>query len=397
MERRAEWQSGFTSGGVSSIRVVTYVYFRLFVLLMHIAIMVPRFTIGGFERVLTLLARGMSELGHRVDIVTLNASGPLLAEFGTKVNVVELGTDRMLYALPAMLSYIRANQPDVMISGLRYGNVAALLCKGLMLFEKHRPRFIATIHNNMTLVYEQAVSIKERLLIRTLDNGLRWFDRVVCVSEGVKEDVEIRASGHLPEVSVIYNPVIYPEIDSMATHNVELPWDRSKVKIILSVGRFVKQKDFLTLVRAFRLLLDRCPDARLILVGDGPCREEIVAQIQENGLCDYVYLPGYDANPYKYMNCADMFVMSSKWEGMGITLVEALYFRLKIVATDCKSGPREVLKDGEYGKLANVGDTEGLSTSMYEVLKNETSTPCPSETLNTYSYLNVAKRYEAIL
>jgi glycosyltransferase involved in cell wall biosynthesis len=131
----------------------------------------------------------------------------------------------------------------------------------------------------------------------------------------------------------------------------------------VAIGSLKSQKDYPTLLKAFVLLRDRRP-ARLLILGEGPERPALERLIGELGLVDRVRLAGYVADPYPYLEMADLFVLSSAWEGLGNVIIEALVCGTPVVATDCRSGPAEILENGRYGRLVPVSDPESLAAAM---------------------------------
>ena len=140
--------------------------------------------------------------------------------------------------------------------------------------------------------------------------------------------------------------------------------------VILGVGRLTQAKDFPTLIRAFALVRKKHP-ARLMILGEGEERSKLETLVQELGLEKEVSLPGFVDNPYKYMKRAAVFVLSSKWEGFGNVLVEAMALGTPVVSTNCPSGPAEILENGRWGRLVPVGDVYALAEAIIETLDEE--------------------------
>ena len=140
--------------------------------------------------------------------------------------------------------------------------------------------------------------------------------------------------------------------------------------MILAAGRLHVSKDFPTLLRAFSLVRKEIP-SRLVILGEGEKRKELEDLAQELGIRKDHDLPGFVENPYKYMKHATVFVLSSQWEGFGNVLVEAMACGCPVISTDCPSGPREILRDGEYGVLVPPKDSEKLAQGILRVLENQ--------------------------
>jgi glycosyltransferase involved in cell wall biosynthesis len=195
---------------------------------------------------------------------------------------------------------------------------------------------------------------------------------------------------------MLYNPVITPDVRKRACAPLDHPWFApDQPPVILAVGRLTKQKDFPTLIRSFAQVRQNVP-ARLLILGEGVDRDELEALVRQLGLQDDVSLPGFVDNPYAYMHRAGLFVLSSRWEGLPTVLIEALYCGRPVIATDCPSGPREILANGRFGALVPVGDVEALSRAIVDGLAGKTPLP-PEESWHPYSMEAVVEQYLGLM
>ena len=177
------------------------------------------------------------------------------------------------------------------------------------------------------------------------------------------------------DVQVIYNPIVTPELQKKAVSNLEHPWFRTgEPPVVLGVGRLTTQKAFSVLIEAFAQVKKSQP-ARLLILGEGEERPMLEALIKQFGLEQDVSLPGFVSNPYPYMAHAALFVLSSKWEGLPTVLVEAMSLRTPVIATDCPSGPQEILGNGQYGRLVPMDDPDALALAIQDSLANPTVFP----------------------
>ena len=198
-------------------------------------------------------------------------------------------------------------------------------------------------------------------------------DALVAVSQGVADDIARMAGLDARRVTVIPNPIVTPDLERRAREPVEHRFfGDGDPPVILGVGRLVRQKDFATLVRAFALVRAR-RDARLLILGAGDPREaeterELRALIAALGLGSDVDLPGWVDNPVAYMTHADVFALSSAYEGFGNVVAEALAVGTPVVSTDCQSGPAEILEGGRHGRLVPVGDPRALADAILQTL-----------------------------
>jgi glycosyltransferase involved in cell wall biosynthesis len=195
---------------------------------------------------------------------------------------------------------------------------------------------------------------------------------------------------------ILPNPVVTPELTSKAAEALDHPWfGAGEPPVVLGVGRFKKQKDFATLIRAFdRVRRKRV--ARLLILGEGPYRASLEALIAELGLSDQVMLPGFASNPFAYMARAGVFVLSSAWEGMPGALIQAIACGAPVVATDCESGPREILQGGRYGRLVPVGDPAALAEAIQATLE-EPRAPVPLEAVERFTRSAAVSGYLEVL
>ncbi len=197
--------------------------------------------------------------------------------------------------------------------------------------------------------------------------GYRFADRRVGVSSGVVSDIAALSGLSRAAFDVIYNPVPpRSEPSSLTMRNAEALWSCVKGARIVTVGTMKPMKNHPLLMRAFARL-DR-PDARLMFVGDGAARDALVSLARELGVADRVILAGFHPDPTPFYKTADLFVLSSDYEGFGNVIVEALICGTPVVSTDCPSGPREILEGGRYGQLVPVNDAASMALAISDAL-----------------------------
>jgi glycosyltransferase involved in cell wall biosynthesis len=200
----------------------------------------------------------------------------------------------------------------------------------------------------------------------------RWFypmaDELITVSDGVAEDMTAFTGIPRQRFRTIANPTVTDHIVSASRVVPDEPWlEQRLAPVIVAAGRLTGQKDFPTLLRAFAEL-SAGREVRLIILGEGRDRPQLETLVRQLALTDRVRMPGFIANPYPYFARADLFVLSSRWEGSPNVLVEALALGTPVVSTDCPSGPREILRGGACGRLVPVGDHAAMARAMDETL-----------------------------
>jgi glycosyltransferase involved in cell wall biosynthesis len=198
------------------------------------------------------------------------------------------------------------------------------------------------------------------------------------------------------DVKVVFNPIIFPEMRIKKEATFADPWfDTGQPPVILAIGRLTKQKGFDTLIRAFSEVRKQ-RQVHLLILGEGEDRVPLTNLIKELNLDTEVRLPGFVSNPYPYLVNASLFVLSSRWEGLPTVLVEALYCEVPIIATDCPSGSREILKDGKYGRLVPVEDIDGLIREINSVLDGNRAAITP-DSWQPFESTTVIRQYEKLM
>lgn len=328
-----------------------------------IAFFLPNLAGGGAEKVVINLLREMSQLNLPLDLVVSNAEGPYLNQLPKQVNLVNLAKGGVLKSVLPLSGYLKEHRPRALISHMSHANVAAMLASKL-----------ARTKTQLILVQHNTLSVDRSKLLRAkfIPMFMKWLypyaDNIVCVSSGVAQDLVFKLGLAKEKVKVIYNPVVNEELITASQAPLDHPWFQQGVPpVFLAVGRLTEQKDFITLLEAFALLR-RQRLARLVILGEGELRGELEAKISQLGIALDVSLPGFVTNPYAYMSKASAFVLSSRWEGLGIVLIEAMACSCPVIATDCPNGPKEILEGGKYGYLTQVGDVVALSKAMLQVL-----------------------------
>lgn len=321
---------------------------------------------GGTERVVVNLANGFHLRGYSVDVLLLKADGELLGVLDPGIRVVDLHVSRLRWTLLPLVRYLRRERPSAILANIWPLTLYVILA-----------RWLSLVPTRLVLVEHTTWSCSELLARPTLGwqvrKSMNFFfplaDHIVAVSKGAADDLARFADLPRSSISVIYNPIV----DTAKEHQSELPtapagWCFGSHKRVLAVGTLKDIKDHATLLDTFARLRLKV-NARLLILGEGECRADLEAQIKRLGLKDDVFMPGFSPDPAPYFRHADLHVLTSKGEGFGNVIVEALAAGTPVVSTDCPSGPREILADGQFGRLVPVGDAQALATAMAESLE----------------------------
>lgn len=349
---------------------------------------------GGVERMVVSLIRGFVDLGRRVDLLLTRTEGPHFARLPPQVNPVHLGARHTFTAVPALARYLRRHRPLALLAAKDRAGRAAVLARRLAGTDT---RIVMRLGTHVSTAMAEKTALARRLRFGAIRRSYPRVDRIVAVSAGVAEDTAHIAGIARESIRVIRNPVITPELPGLAAAPCDHPWFQpEQPPVIVGAGRLERQKDFPTLLRAFAQVRGKRP-CRLVILGAGGGRARLAALSAELGIAADLDLPGFQANPYPFLARADLFVLSSRWEGSPNVLTEAMALGTPVVATDCPSGPHELLDGGRYGPLVPVGDIPALGQAMAETLDQ----PLPPEILKTavadYTQATSAARYLELL
>lgn len=274
-----------------------------------------------------------------------------------------------LHYFPSFVEYMRSQPPAAMIATSNYPNLFAAWAKQLT---RAPTRLILTEHNTLssqiTDRLQKPGAMRWRYLAPLIGRSYSQADAIVAVSNGVADDLATTAGLPRAAISTIYNPIFTPELIERAREPLAHPWFAlGEPPTILNVAFLRTQKDQATLLRAFARLRAQRP-VRLLILGEGLLRPQIEALARQLGITADVALPGYVENPWAFMARASVFALSSRYEGFGNVLAEALACGCPVVSTDCPSGPSEILAGGRYGRLVPVGDEAALTAALAATL-----------------------------
>lgn len=327
----------------------------------RISILLPDLAGGGAERLHVNLANKWINQGLKVEFALTTKQGGLLGSLDEKISVTDLRASRARWLLVHLTRYLRQARPDVVLAAmwpLTSISIVAWILAG-------RPgRLFVSDHSQLSISSVEETRTPRWLIGNSIRYTYPLASGVIAVSQGVKHDM--CDLGHIDPstVQVIYNPTAIgvPMRRGSDVDRASL-WGQGFSHHILSVGNLKMQKDHATLLQAFALLAQTTA-AKLTILGEGLLRGELEGLVQELGLQGRVAMPGFALDTYPWYQTADLFVLSSRWEGFGNVIVEALECGIPIVSTDCPSGPSEILENGRFGRLVPIQDPVALADAM---------------------------------
>jgi glycosyltransferase involved in cell wall biosynthesis len=361
----------------------------------RLAIFVSFSGTGGVERVVHHLLQGLAAHDLEVDLVAVVGKNGWLPEIPwPNIRVIDLKVKHTHLALPGLTRYLRKERPDVLMAAKDRAIRIAVLARMLARVDT---RLVGQLHNNISGYLDTKTPLQRWLRCAPMRWLFPFVDLIITVSEGVIEDT-VKVAGYPRERLVaLPNPVITPDVYRKGEEPVDHPWlNHPSIRVIMGAGRLTREKDFATLIKAFKQVRQHI-DCKLVIIGEGPKRKDLEQLVEELDLKEQVSMPGYAANPYAWMKKAKLFVLSSEWEGSGNVLIEAMALGVPAVSTDCPYGPSETLAKGKYGALVPVGDPESMAKAMLDTLSSPLSANALHEAVAPFTLERSTQRYLEVL
>lgn len=337
----------------------------------HVLFFTTRLGGGGAEKLLLRILQNLNRRQFRISLALCKAGGSYETSLPEDIPVYHLvSKDIPSVSLPLILSVlplrrlIEKIQPDVLCASMDNANTVAVLATRQL---NPRPKLVLSVHNPPSWKYTQPPRrLLNQIIFALMPITYPYANGIINVSQGVAEDLANIAPKAKHLLQVIYNPCVDEELLKGAQ---EIPPETipPEGRLIVACGRLHPQKGFADLIEAIVEVRKIIP-AYLWIIGEGELRQELENQIDSLGLRDCVRLLGFKANPYQYMAKADLFVLSSVFEGFGNVIVEAMACGTPVVATDCPTGPREIITPGVNGLLVPPNNQKELATAILRVL-----------------------------
>ncbi len=363
---------------------------------MKILVCVWSFFGGGAERVAVLLANSLAERGLTVKLYYAKHEGPNLALVSPSVDLVCSPPGGPVAYLRGLRRLITEWRPDVIQSHQTTRNALALLAH-LITQGRARRAIVVIEHGEMQLTSRHNGGIGLKVLFGLARMLYPMSDRVISVSENVRKSVVSYlwpfAGNHL----VMNNPVIFSGMEALKAITPGHRWlqEGEGIPTVVSLGRLEPQKNFALLIEAFAKLHSVQP-CRLIIFGDGSLRASLQEQIGAAALDNDIDLPGYTTNPFAILRAADLFVLSSHWEGLPTVAIEALACGTPVVSTDNSTGVRDIIASPAAGQLVPCNDAAALAAAMQQVLNLESSSEALNNLVSPYRDATVAGEHELL-
>jgi len=339
---------------------------------MKFTVVVARYAITGVPLAQARLAIALASRGHDVELLIGFVADGLPVPKLDGVKVIHFGKKKVRHIIWDIMFYIKNEKPDAIFSAEDHLNAIVILCA---LLTGSRAKITGSSRVNPFDTYSKKF-LSKRWFLKYIMQALMWrATALTCVSKAMVDQYKtlFRNAPH----ACVYNILDTPTAHSQIAEPVDHPWFTDpSIPVLVAAGQLGPWKGFSDLITAVHLVSQKQP-VRLSIFGEGAQRAKLQALIDRLGMSKSITLEGHITNPLKYFANANVFVLSSLLEGMPNVLIEAMIAGCTPVATDCPTGPREILESGRYGYLVPVQDPQALATGIESAL----STPVPSDIL----------------
>ncbi len=320
---------------------------------------------GGAEKHLVRIINRLDREQFEPVLVLARSGGAYDACVRKDVPTVVLHKTGFISVCRELRSAIRRHQPHVVFSLLDPSNIQCLMAtRGLA----HRPKTVVGVQNTPSMAYHGPWWSRRRLLMSLMSALYPVADCVVASSRAVRDDLRSLSPTVAQHCRVIHNAGYDERVLRGATE--QAPEIGSDGPLVVACGRLTKQKGFTHLLDALAILRRTIP-ARLCLVGEGPDHCLLQSRVRSLRLDESVHLVGFQSNPFRFMAAADVFVLSSLWEGFGNVIVEAMACGTPVIAANCRSGPDEIIQHGVNGMLVPPKDPRALADALMRLLTDD--------------------------
>jgi len=319
-----------------------------------ILFILPDLNAGGAERIVTTIANHLPREKFSPSILLLRKEGLYLDFLQNDVEIIDIKTPRIRHALKPILKQIRKRKPDIVFSG--FGEVNAYLSLFIKLFPK--TKFIARETN----VVSQHVTRKE---IRFFYKFYNNYDKIICQSDDMMNDLVENFKIKKDKLIKINNPVDFNFIQEKLENATKPESYQEGFKNVVAIGNLSSRKGFDNLLKVFSNLKDK--DILLHILGDGRDKELLHQMKSDFGL-ENVIFHGAQKNPYPFLKFADLFVLSSRYEGFPNVLLEAGACGTYALANNCKGGINEIIQPKINGEISDIENHEAFATKIVEIL-----------------------------
>lgn len=314
---------------------------------------------GGAERVVSVLLKNLSRENRKFYLILLQDK--IYYDIPKDVEIIKLNSK--YFGALKLKKVVKDNQIDTVISFLGRSNYTNILARSA----GHKV-YISERVNPSQMHAKGLSGLINRMLVKKL---YKKADLVFTNSLGTRNSLDQDFGIEADRIKVIYNPIDLEKIKDFCQNSIEPEYEELfKHPVVINVSRLNRQKGQDNLIRAFKRVKEDIPEAKLVILGEGELKRKLKRLAKRLGLKDDVLFLGWQKNPFKFIKKSKVFVLSSLWEGLPNTLIEAMACGAFVISTDCPSGPDEIINNNESGVLVPLQDEKALAVAIIKVLRN---------------------------
>ena len=349
---------------------------------------------GGIGRNVVNLASCWVEKGFHVNLIIDKVKNQNFKRMPDSVKILETRSSHPITALPWLVGYLRKHRPSALLTPVPRHTAWAIRAR----FVSRVPiRIAANVHNNYLESLSRLNLSKQRSRTKLLRRFYPLCDAIIPVSKGAAKAFSELTHIGLERLTPLPNPVLPLQFEKLAAETVEHPWFQySEPPVIIWVGRLEPQKELGVLLNAFEnIRMYRA--CRLVIIGDGSEGPNLALQAKKSPFSADIQFLGEKSNPYCFVKRSAVLVLSSRFEGFGNVLVEAMALGTPVASVDCPSGPSEILQAGKLGPLTPVGDAMALARGIEQCLTSPISPIKLKEAAKPYYASEAAEKYLQVM
>jgi len=324
---------------------------------LRVFLFLPDMDGGGAQRTFVNLANALPNHDIETTLVAGRTNGPAREWFGDQYPLIDLKASRLSHAVLPLRALLKREAPTVLLSTLADANIVAWLAS------RNLPVRLILRETNSHRARDDISWWRRRMISLAYPRA----DAVVALSEGVGLELTSGYNINSDKCHTIHNPVDVKSVAKTVEARPSAPFSESG-PVIIGIGRLTRQKNFSLLLRSVAAISDR--SVRIVLLGEGPDRFALLSLASDLGISDRLIMPGFVTDLAPWLAHADLFVLSSRWEGFGHVIVEAMAAGLPVIATDCPYGPRDIIADGKNGLLVANDDAPALTAAIASLLED---------------------------
>lgn len=333
-----------------------------------IVFFIPQMVGGGAEKVTLNLMKLLDRASFEIHLITLSKTGPFINHLPEDIHLHILNVKKTFFSYFKLRQKLNTLKPDIVFSSLLRGHIPLVLAANSI---SQKPFVILRSPNSPKLLIEnrQLGSIMQKMV----EAAYRRADLIIAQTPEMKEEIAHYHEIPHSKIEVLQNPLDIEDIN-VKTQNAKNPFDPAYTNVV-AAGRLIHQKGFDILISSFSKVIKINPQFRLHIIGEDVIgeRKALEQLVSDLDLNDYVTFWGYQTNPYPFYLFADLYVLSSRWEGLPNTVLETLYLGTPVVSTRCIPYLSTLIQNGENGFLVDVEDIDALADAILHYQELEPS------------------------